>query len=103
MNQAEVTAVKPIAESKPPEPVLQRPTEPAVVPAPIPEAKPVASVLEVKESPALPAEAATDSKPAKPKWIEEEDEDEHEEIPEGVNLSGGIRGWFSRRLTRRKS
>jgi hypothetical protein len=45
-----------------------------------------------------------EAKPAKRSWIDD-DEDEEEEMPEGVNLSGGIRGWLSRRFSasRRKS
>jgi len=49
----------------------------------------------------LPVESIVKAKPARPNWIDDE-EDEDEEIPPGVNLSGGIRGWFSRRLSRRR-
>jgi len=110
-----------IAEAKP-IPELREPTQPPpiksepvieakpIVPAPelkesrptpveqVAEAKPVAAPLELKESPAKSAEPIVEAKPAKPKWIDE-DEDEAEEIPPGVNLSGGIRGWLSRRFS----
>jgi len=49
----------------------------------------------------LTVESIVKAKPARPNWIDDE-EDEDEEIPPGVNLSGGIRGWFSRRLSRRR-
>ena len=50
---------------------------------------------------AVPAESIVKAKPPRPNWIDDE-EDDDEEIPPGVNLSGGIRGWFSRRLSRRR-
>ena len=54
-----------------------------------------------KEPSPIPAESSIKAKSARPNWIDDE-EDEDEEIPPGVNLSGGIRGWFSRRLSRRR-
>ena len=35
--------------------------------------------------------------------MDDDEDDDQEEIPAAVNLSGGIRGWLSRRLSRRKS
>jgi 3-hydroxyisobutyrate dehydrogenase-like beta-hydroxyacid dehydrogenase len=54
-----------------------------VLPEPV-EEKPI----EEKAAEAAPAVAAQEAKP------------EEEEIPEGVNLSGGFRGWLTRRMQR---
>jgi hypothetical protein len=94
---------EPIIEAKPivPTPELKesRPIPARPIPAEqVPEAKPVAAPPELKESPAKAAEPIVEAKPAKPKWIDE-DEEEADEIPQGVNLSGGIRGWLSRHFS----
>jgi hypothetical protein len=65
--------------------------------------KPIVAAPEVKPSPKT-AEPIIEPTVARPKWIDDE-EDEEEDLPEGVNLSGGIRGWLSRHFSasRRKS
>ncbi|HEX4668295.1 MAG TPA: NAD(P)-binding domain-containing protein [Chthoniobacterales bacterium] len=71
--------------------------------------EPVESASKPKAPEPRPAEEATETKPieTRPGALPvDEDEDEHaEEIPEGVNLSGGFRSWLSRRFSksRRKS
>lgn len=62
------------------------------------------SAPEIVETPPKP----TETKPAELKTEateKKEEEKKEEEVSEGVNLSGGIRGWFSRRLatSRRES
>jgi len=116
--------VQPVAEIKPPapEPAIHqappiaptfaletKPTESRPQqqePAPIsakspPETKLDQTAPKATEPLPVPAESIVKAKPARPNWIDDE-EDEDEEIPPGVNLSGGIRGWFSRRLSRRR-
>ena len=67
--------------------------------------KPPEPAPEMKEAPPKPAEPAVETKPAelKPTDGEEKKEgakkEEEKEVSDGVNLSGGIRGWFSRRLS----
>jgi 3-hydroxyisobutyrate dehydrogenase-like beta-hydroxyacid dehydrogenase len=67
--------------------------------------KPPAPAPEMKEVSPKPVEPAAETKPAELKSTdgaekkEGEKKEEEQEIPEGVNLSGGIRGWFSRRLS----
>jgi len=116
--------VQPVTEIKPPapEPAIHqappiaptfaletKPTESRPQqqePAPIsakspPETKLDQTAPKATEPLPVPAESIVKAKPARPNWIDDE-EDEDEEIPPGVNLSGGIRGWFSRRLSRRR-
>ena len=115
---------KPVAETKPPAPeptiyqappipakfvIETKPTEsrpprqePASIPTkPGPETTSDQPAPKATEPLPAPAESIVKAKPARPNWIDDE-EDEDEEIPPGVNLSGGIRGWFSRRLSRRR-
>ena len=101
MNEAPVTATELVIETNPtePGPQLQQPALIATEPAA--ETKSDQTAPNVKESSPEPAESIIKAKPAKPKWLDEDDEEE-EEIPPGVNLSGGIRGWLSRRLSRRR-
>jgi 3-hydroxyisobutyrate dehydrogenase-like beta-hydroxyacid dehydrogenase len=101
MNEAPVTATELVIETKPtePGPQLQQPALIATEPAA--ETKSDQTAPKVKESSPEPTESIIKAKPAKPKWLDEDDEEE-EEIPPGVNLSGGIRGWLSRRLSRRR-
>ena len=116
--------VQPVTEIKPPapEPAIHQaaPIAPTFVietkpdesrhqqqePAPItakspPETTSDQTAPKATESLPVPAESIVKAKPSRPNWIDDE-EDEDEEIPPGVNLSGGIRGWFSRRLSRRR-
>ena len=116
--------VQPVTEIKPPapEPAIHqappiaptfaletKPTESRPQqqePAPIsakspPETKLDQTAPKATEPLPVPAESNVKAKPVRPNWIDDE-EDEDEEIPPGVNLSGGIRGWFSRRLSRRR-
>ena len=122
--EAPTIPVQPVAEIKPPapEPAIHqappiaptfaletKPTESRPQqqePAPIsakspPETKLDQTAPKATEPLPVPAESIVKAKPARPNWIDDE-EDEDEEIPPGVNLSGGIRGWFSRRLSRRR-
>ena len=100
-----------IAPPKPkrPEPkTAETPAEthaPSKVPVLIAAAKPVEPAPEMKESPPIAVEPVRGVKPPRMNWMDddEDDDDEQEEVPAGVNLSGGIRGWLSRRLSRRKS
>ena len=115
---------KPVAETKPPAPeptidqappipakfvIETKPTEsrpprqePASIPTkPGPETTSDQPAPKATEPLPAPAQSIVKAKPARPNWIDDE-EDEDEEIPPGVNLSGGIRGWFSRRLSRRR-
>jgi len=122
--EAPTIPVQPVAEIKPPapEPAIHQaaPIAPTFVietkpdesrhqqqePAPItakspPETTSDQAAPKATESLPVPAESIVKAKPSRPNWIDDE-EDEDEEIPPGVNLSGGIRGWFSRRLSRRR-
>jgi 3-hydroxyisobutyrate dehydrogenase-like beta-hydroxyacid dehydrogenase len=117
-------AVEPIAEGRPTEPKPVMNVVPPITPRLVIESKPEASRPQPQESPLMAAKPAPESasgqtgskaeepssisvvptikaKPARVGWIDDE-EDEDEDIPPGVNLSGGIRGWFSRRLSRRR-
>jgi hypothetical protein len=64
---------------------------------------------EIIEAPPKPVEPTAETKPAELKATDgtekKEDGKKEEAVSEGVNLSGGIRGWFSRRLatSRRES
>ena len=89
-------------KAAPPEPekAIEKPKAPEPAPS-------------MKEAPAKPAEPAKPVTPAEPKPAEvtssngeqrqeeakKEDEKKEEEEPEGVNLSGGFRSWFSRRAS----
>jgi hypothetical protein len=101
LHEAPPIAAELVTETKPTEsePQLQRPALVATEPAA--ETKSDRPAPEVKESSSVPTESISKTKPAKLKWLEDDDEEE-EEVPPGVNLSGGIRGWFSRRLSRRR-
>ena len=119
-----VSAVEAVAEAKP-VPVAPEMIQSPIKVEPATEAKPILAPPEVRPSPPVkvepliekPIAAAPEVKPspkaaepvieptvARPKWIDDE-EDEEEDLPEGVNLSGGIRGWLSRHFSasRRKS
>jgi 3-hydroxyisobutyrate dehydrogenase-like beta-hydroxyacid dehydrogenase len=119
-----VSAVEAVAEAKP-VPVAAVVIQPPIKVEPAIETKPILAPPEMKPSPPIKVEpliekpivAAPEVKPspktaepiieptvARPKWIDDE-EDEEEDLPEGVNLSGGIRGWLSRHFSasRRKS
>ncbi|MEO6872564.1 MAG: NAD-binding protein, partial [Chthoniobacterales bacterium] len=54
----------------------------------------------VKPEPAKAESAPPSPAPAEPLAKKEEPHPKDEEVSEGVNLSGGFRGWFSRRLTK---
>ena len=105
--ESEATIAPP--KPKPPEPkTAETPAEthaPSKVPVLIAAAKPVESAPEMKESPPIAVEPVRGVKPPRMNWMDDDDDDddEQEEVPAGVNLSGGIRGWLSRRLSRRKS
>jgi len=97
IHQASPIPTKFVVQTKPTE---SRPQQQE--PAPI-SAKPGPETTSAKATEPLPVpvESIVKAKPARPNWIDDE-EDEKEEIPPGVNLSGGIRGWVSRRLSRRR-
>ena len=98
IHQAPPITAKFVIETKPTESRPQR-QEPAPISAkPGPE---TTSAPKATEPLPVAAKSIVRAKPARPNWIDDE-EDEDEEIPPGVNLSGGIRGWFSRRLSRRR-
>jgi 3-hydroxyisobutyrate dehydrogenase-like beta-hydroxyacid dehydrogenase len=67
-------------------PQVVRPELKKMVEAP----KPAESAAEPKDARPKPAEPAVEAKP-------NEVQPEKKEVPENANLSGGIRGWFSRR------
>jgi 3-hydroxyisobutyrate dehydrogenase-like beta-hydroxyacid dehydrogenase len=97
---------EPVAEAKL-KPIVAAPevkASPLIAAKSVAETKPTLAPPEVKESSPTAAEPMIEAKPVKRSWIDD-DEDEEEEMPEGVNLSGGIRGWLSRRFSgsRRKS
>jgi 3-hydroxyisobutyrate dehydrogenase-like beta-hydroxyacid dehydrogenase len=99
IHQAPPMAAKFVIETKPTESRPQQ-WEPAPISAkPGPE---TTSAPKATEPIPVPAESIVKAKSARPNWIDDE-EDEDEEIPPGVNLSGGIRGWVSRRFSRRRS
>jgi len=99
IHQAPPIAAKFVIETKPTESRPQQ-REPAPISAkPGPE---TTSAPKATEPVPVPAESIVKAKSARPNWIDDE-EDEDEEIPPGVNLSGGIRGWVSRRFSRRRS
>jgi 3-hydroxyisobutyrate dehydrogenase-like beta-hydroxyacid dehydrogenase len=102
IHQAAPIAAEFVNETKPIEsrPQQQEPAPP-ILTKPGPETTSDQIAPKATEPLPLPAELFVKAKPAKPNWIDDE-EDEDEEIPPGVNLSGGIRGWFSRRLSRRR-
>jgi 3-hydroxyisobutyrate dehydrogenase-like beta-hydroxyacid dehydrogenase len=90
-----------VIKAKPTESRPQR-QEPAPIPAKaVGETKSDQTAPKTTEPSPIPAESIVNAKPAKPIWHDDE-EDEEDETPPGVNLSGGIRGWFSRRLSRRR-
>jgi len=90
-----------VIETKPTESRPQQ-HEPAPISAKAPpETTPDQTAPKATEPLAVPAESIVKPKPPRPTWVDDE-EDDDEEIPPGVNLSGGIRGWFSRRLSRRR-
>ena len=103
---------EPAATTAPPEP---KPAEPKTAETPaetqasskapdlIAAAKPVESEPEMKESSSIAVEPARETKPPGMNWMDEDEDDDQEEFPAAVNLSGGIRGWVSRRLSRHKS
>ena len=98
IHQASPIAAKFAIQSKPTESRPQQ-QEPAPISAePGPE---TTSTPKATEPLPVPVESIVKAKPARPNWIDDE-EDENEEIPPGVNLSGGIRGWVSRRFSRRR-
>ena len=103
---------EPAATIAPPEPesaeprTAETPAEtqaPSKTPDLIAAAKPVESTPEMKESPPIAVEPVREAKPPRMNWMDEDEDDDQEEVPAAVNLSGGIRGWLSRRLSRRKS
>ena len=101
IHQAPPIAAKFVIETKPTESRPQQ-QEPAPISAKSPpETTSDQTAPKATEPLPVPAESIVKAKPARPNWIDDE-EDEDEEIPPGVNLSGGIRGWFSRRLSRRR-
>lgn len=83
-----------------PEKAIERPKAPEPVPAmkaPPPESTEPAKPVTPAES--KPAELKSSNGEQKQEEAQEEDDKKAEEEPEGVNLSGGFRSWFSRRAS----
>ncbi|MEO8439702.1 MAG: NAD(P)-binding domain-containing protein [Spartobacteria bacterium] len=90
---ASVEAPEPMEELAP---VVEAPETPAPITASVGRTEAVQPPSEVKESPAG-KQPVGEPKTAQPNW--DEDEAEEEDVPGGVNLSGGMRGWLSRFLS----
>jgi 3-hydroxyisobutyrate dehydrogenase-like beta-hydroxyacid dehydrogenase len=90
---------------KPPEPKIPEYAVEVKPPEEKPfESKSVESAPEPKVTETKPAEEASETKPLETKPgampVDEDEDDEEEDVPEGVNLSGGFRSWLSRRFSK---
>jgi 3-hydroxyisobutyrate dehydrogenase-like beta-hydroxyacid dehydrogenase len=85
---------------KPATPQPAKPPTPEPVNPPTPEPVNPATPEPVKPEP-FRIESAQPPVPPEPEMKTKEPKPKKEEIPEGVNLSGGFRGWLSRRSARR--